>query len=93
MLSVQSWIVNSTGIVQTGITECNSVSHLLKGKWGCSWFWELTIDGNGDRLSQDEVIGAHEGRDSSERVELEVFGVDIWRSGFDEFDIEFVLFR
>lgn len=54
---------------------------------------ELTVDSNGNGLSQNEVIRADEGRHSSKRVKLAVLGADIGGSGFDQFNIEVVLFR
>ena len=51
----------------------------------------LTIDGNGNRLCQEEAIGADEGRNLCERVELEVLGVGNGSSGLDELNVELVL--
>lgn len=70
--------------------------------WNFSSYWwgivgaedgELTVDSDGNGLSQDEVVRADEGGNSAQRVQLEVLGVHIGRSGFDKFDIKLVLLR
>jgi hypothetical protein len=52
-----------------------------------------TVDGDCDAFGQDEAIGANESWDSGERVQFEIFGVDIWGTGLDEFNVEVVLLR
>lgn len=81
--------------VQTGITEYYNMAHL----WRWAVFRELggarleglTVDGDGDGLCQNEAIGADKGGNSSKRVQLEIFSIDIGRTGFDELDVEVIL--
>jgi len=54
---------------------------------------ERTVDGDGDHLSQDEAVGANEGRYTIERVELDVLEILGRRSGLDQLNIELVLLR
>jgi hypothetical protein len=52
----------------------------------------LTVDSNSHGLGENEAIGADKGRHLAQRVKLEVVDTDIWRSGLNEFNVEFVLF-
>lgn len=54
-----------------------------------------TVDGNGDGLSQDEAVGANEGRDLSEGIEAAVLGrvLELCVRGninLDELEVELV---
>ena len=53
----------------------------------------LTVDSNCHDFREDEAIGPHKGWYSAERVQLQVVGANIGRSGVDELDIQFVLLR
>ena len=49
-----------------------------------------TVNGNGNGLSQEEAIRAHEGWNSIERVEFEVFGICSGRLDLYKFNVEIV---
>jgi hypothetical protein len=51
----------------------------------------LTVDRNGDDFGQVEAISTNKGRDTVERVDLEIFNFGLGRTGVDELDIEVVL--
>ena len=55
---------------------------------------ELTVDSNGNGLAENEAVGALEGRDLAELVELQVLGGDAFsRHGLDELKVKTVLLR
>lgn len=51
-----------------------------------------TVDSNGHCFCQDESICTHEGRDSTQRIELEVFDILDGGPGLDKLNIEIVFF-
>ena len=52
----------------------------------------LTVDSDGDGLRENEAVGALEGGDLSELVDLQVVGRDaLGRLGVDELDVEAIL--
>jgi hypothetical protein len=52
---------------------------------------QLTVDGNGDRLGEGEVVGADKGRDEAKLVdELVVIGDTLGGLGVDKLDVEVV---
>ena len=54
--------------------------------------FKLTVNGNGHDLGQVEAICAHKGRNTIQRIELEILGGRIRRSRLDEFEVELVGF-
>lgn len=53
---------------------------------------ERTVDGDGHDFGQDEAIGADEGWDAVQRVQLEVLLICDGTSSVDKLDVEFVGF-
>jgi len=51
----------------------------------------LTVDCDRNGLGQDEAIGANKGRDATQLVELQVFGVGNGNASFNELDVQVVL--
>jgi hypothetical protein len=67
----------------------------LSGQWCAGKCPEgsarLTVDGNGDRLGEGEVVGANKGRDEAELVdEPVVIGDALGGLGVDKLDVEVV---
>ena len=67
----------------------------LSGQWCAGKCPEgsarLTVDGNGDRLGEGEVVGANKGRDETKLVdELVVIGDTLGGLGVDKLDVEVV---
>lgn len=54
---------------------------------------KLTVDGNGHALVEDEAIGALEGRDLAQLVELQVVGGGVGNVDLDDFELEIVGLR
>ena len=55
---------------------------------------ELTVDGNGDSLAENEAVGTLEGRDLAELVELQVLsGETVSGNSLDELEVKTVLLR
>ena len=55
---------------------------------------QLTVDGNGDGLAEDEAVGTLEGGDLAELVELQILGRDaIGGHSLDELEVKTVLLR
>lgn len=53
---------------------------------------ERTVDGDGHDLCELEAIGTDKSWDFVERIQLEVFGIGIWRLSMDDFDVEIIGF-
>lgn len=54
--------------------------------------WRPTIDGNSHDFAQDEAIWSNESRDPVQRVQLEVLGIGVGRTGLNKLDVEVVCF-
>jgi hypothetical protein len=53
----------------------------------------LTVNRNSHSFTQDEPIRTHEGWNTAQRIELEIFGVNIGRASFNQFDVKVIGFR
>jgi hypothetical protein len=53
----------------------------------------LTVNSNSHSFTQDEAIRTHKGWNTAQQIELEVFGVNIGRASFNQFDVEVIGFR
>ena len=53
----------------------------------------LTVNRNGHSFTQDEAIRTHEGWNTAQRIELEIFGVNIGRASLNQFDVKVICFR
>jgi hypothetical protein len=53
----------------------------------------LTVNRNSHSFSQGEAIRTHEGWNTAQRIELEIFGVNIRRASFNQFYVKVIGFR
>jgi hypothetical protein len=53
----------------------------------------LTVNSNSHSFTQDEAIRTHKGWNTAQQIELEVFGVNIGRASFNQFDVKVIGFR
>jgi hypothetical protein len=54
---------------------------------------KLTVNRNSHSFCQDEAIRTNEGWNTAQRVELEIFGVNIGRASLNQFDVKVIGFR
>jgi hypothetical protein len=52
----------------------------------------LTVNSNSHSFTQDEAIRTHEGWNTAQRIELEIFGVNLGRASFNQFDVKVIGF-